>query len=220
MILTCPSCTTRYTVSDASIGEGRTVRCAKCGHNWFQAGDPAVNRPVTPPVETVKVSPIPAGSGLPMTRPKRQPSYALKSAALGSLLAASIVGFLLLQPWVMQTVPFTAKLYDALGVFDTRGVVLSDVKVERSAEAHKEKFAVSGAVLNESAEEKWIPTIRITLLNADGSVYRSFDESPLNKRIKPGETWYFNANNLEARNKNIAVVRVELGNGIQLALRR
>ena len=39
MIIACPACTTRYVVPDSAIGpEGRTVRCAKCRHSWFQEG--------------------------------------------------------------------------------------------------------------------------------------------------------------------------------------
>ena len=39
MIIACPACNTRYVVPDSAIGaEGRTVRCAKCKHSWFQDG--------------------------------------------------------------------------------------------------------------------------------------------------------------------------------------
>ncbi len=41
MILTCPACATRYEVDGSKFpSEGRTVRCAKCGHTWHQMPDP------------------------------------------------------------------------------------------------------------------------------------------------------------------------------------
>jgi predicted Zn finger-like uncharacterized protein len=57
MILTCPACSTRYTVDEAKFpAAGRTVRCAKCGHSWHQAGpepelapDPEIFAPVAAP---------------------------------------------------------------------------------------------------------------------------------------------------------------------------
>lgn len=54
MLLTCPSCSMRYVVADASIGEaGRKVRCASCGHQWFQEGAKApeivMDAPPEPP---------------------------------------------------------------------------------------------------------------------------------------------------------------------------
>ena len=39
MLIACPACSTRYVVPDSAVGvEGRTVRCAKCRHSWFQHG--------------------------------------------------------------------------------------------------------------------------------------------------------------------------------------
>ncbi|WP_068076560.1 zinc-ribbon domain-containing protein [Novosphingobium lentum] len=47
MIIACPACATRYVVPDSAIGDdGRTVRCAKCRHSWFQAGLELPQRPV------------------------------------------------------------------------------------------------------------------------------------------------------------------------------
>ncbi|MBT8427636.1 MAG: zinc-ribbon domain-containing protein, partial [Erythrobacter sp.] len=42
MIIACPACSTRYVVPDSAIGvDGRTVRCAKCKHSWYQEGSSA-----------------------------------------------------------------------------------------------------------------------------------------------------------------------------------
>lgn len=61
MIIACPACKTRYVVPDAAIGiEGRTVRCAKCKHSWYQDG-PEVTRPAEAPAaaETPAAAPAP-----------------------------------------------------------------------------------------------------------------------------------------------------------------
>ncbi|MDR0406940.1 MAG: zinc-ribbon and DUF3426 domain-containing protein [Holosporales bacterium] len=36
MIITCPSCARRYSVSLESLGEGKIVRCSVCLKTWFQ----------------------------------------------------------------------------------------------------------------------------------------------------------------------------------------
>ena len=104
MIIACPACTTRYAVPDTAIGvEGRTVRCAKCRHSWFQDG-PVLVAPTAPPVsvpEPVAVAaapvhvpePAPAGPELaesepPITRVSPQPPLAEEPAAQREFVSA------------------------------------------------------------------------------------------------------------------------------------
>src|SRR5262245_22971668 len=57
MIIACPACSTRYVVPDSAVGpEGRTVRCAKCRHSWFQDPSEAMLAESAVPVETPPVA--------------------------------------------------------------------------------------------------------------------------------------------------------------------
>ncbi len=60
MIIACPACATRYAVPDSAIGvEGRTVRCAKCKHSWFQDGPELETAPAVSPAPAVVETPAP-----------------------------------------------------------------------------------------------------------------------------------------------------------------
>jgi predicted Zn finger-like uncharacterized protein len=65
MILTCPSCSTRYQTGSAVFAPpGRNVRCAKCGHVWFQAAPGAEAELEPEPIAASIAAPVGSGTGL------------------------------------------------------------------------------------------------------------------------------------------------------------
>lgn len=61
MIIACPACATRYVVPDSAVGvDGRTVRCAKCRHSWFQEGPVLTPPPPAPAPVRAEPAPPPA----------------------------------------------------------------------------------------------------------------------------------------------------------------
>lgn len=80
MIIACPACSTRYVVPDSAIGvEGRTVRCAKCRHSWFQHG------PDLPPRE----EPAPTLAPAPVSAPAAAPGPTAASEPGAETVVAS-----------------------------------------------------------------------------------------------------------------------------------
>lgn len=70
MIITCPACATRYVVPDSAVGaEGRTVRCAKCRHSWFQEGSELAAAPPPSAAEGPETQPAEPQAVLPPARP-------------------------------------------------------------------------------------------------------------------------------------------------------
>jgi predicted Zn finger-like uncharacterized protein len=78
MIIACPACNTRYVVPDSAVGvEGRTVRCAKCKHSWFQEGPeiapPPPQAPVEQPAPPPAPEPVRATAAEPVPEPEPEP---------------------------------------------------------------------------------------------------------------------------------------------------
>lgn len=127
MQLACPACAATYQVPDAMIGEGRQMKCVRCGESWFASAPLAggvedePTSPVAPPPQPIAVEPaaIPTPSQSPAaeaTPPRR--SGALLSLAWVGSLAAWAAGLYVL--WsagetLMALWPPIARLYAWVG---------------------------------------------------------------------------------------------------------
>jgi predicted Zn finger-like uncharacterized protein len=146
MILSCSSCSTRYYADDASIGSGRTVRCAACGFSWFAEPQPQLelrqqavgddiqhevrSRPEPLTRERVErlrraaEQPGPAPSAAAKFRAqqaermRRERSRAAVVAwgATGAAVAASAAGMVVFRQDVAELWPRSASAFAALGL--------------------------------------------------------------------------------------------------------
>ena len=180
MILTCPSCGTRYQTDRARfVPAGCNVRCAKCGHVWFQASP---DGPPPPPLDAVieearESADVSIASNIPLSsarpRPtsdveKREPRFRL--ATLGAWLALLIVGAgigwaaVQYRQSIAELWPQSATVYAALGMpVNARGLAIEDLSYKQEVEDGESVLSITGRIVNITNRELAVPELHASL---------------------------------------------------------
>ena len=196
MILTCPSCATRYYADDGSIGaNGRSVRCAACTHSWFiepqlvlsdagRGGSDAASaedeRPLTRErVERMRraasvanAAPLSSAAKFRALQAERQRKDRVRAAviawgATGVALAATTTSAVAFREDVARVWPKTASAYAAVGLdVNIFGLEFVDLQVEHVFDGPEPVLVVRGAVTNMGREDRPAPVLRFGLRNA------------------------------------------------------
>lgn len=193
MIVSCPSCTTRFTVDPSVLGaHGRRVRCVRCGHVWFQEPQavPEPERPAAARYEPVEAPPGPPEWALPETEPESG-----RRSVGGWLLFAAVVvllggGILLGQKQVIDAWPASTRLYETLGLTSPAlgdGLDIRDVRPEARLEDGNRSVVVTGRVFNRSEMAVDVPAVKAMLLGEDGQTLSEVTTAIGLPRLDAGE---------------------------------
>jgi predicted Zn finger-like uncharacterized protein len=212
MILQCKNCNARYLVPDNAIGEeGRTVRCARCSHSWFEKPAPA-------PVEKIPdfdslinninatPSPLPEGSNLPASRRPPTPAGLKTMAAIFALLVIGL-GLYIAMP----------KLF---GITTSKGLVLADIQVKKQPDDKPNTVEITGNILNTTDTPAQVPNLRVMLLDSENNPLQSWEFKSNGEILKNKETIPFSTGNLNIKFSIAKRLVVDLGTPLEMALRR
>jgi predicted Zn finger-like uncharacterized protein len=201
MILTCPSCRTRYQADGTRFPSGgRNVRCGKCGQVWFQpmpdaASEAEVVVSEPPPASATKlVQPSAGSSGFEEEGPSEvappktveapapavpRPSHVQIAQIAGwAVLIMMVVGIgwsaVQYRQFIANVWPESASVYAALGMpVNVRGMALTNISYKQDIEDGLPVLSVTGKVVNISNHELPVPMLRAVLTDdSKREVYR------------------------------------------------
>ena len=202
MIVSCPTCSTRYTLSDESLGQdGRKVRCARCGHTWWQMPDRAELEPVVPDALTELRPAKPAAKAAgksaekskskspkaPRAKPAR--STVIGFAVLGLLVAGSAAGAYFARDAIVRSWPPAALLYDAIGLPAEPpgfGLELRNIRSEQKLEGGKTVLLLEGEVANTTDTERTLPPLRVNTFGPEHKLLQSWAIEQSAETLGPG----------------------------------
>ena len=215
MILTCPSCATRYRADPAKLsGQGRNVRCAKCGHVWFQPaaepesvpvvlgtgpgnsyGSPTLGDIVTERKLAVDSEPT-EPSAAPQTRRRgRTLATVLATIILFAILAGAGWAAVQYRQVIVRLWPESARFYSAAGLpVNLTGIAIRNVGLRQQVQDGMPILSVTGTIVNVSNRDQPIPKLRAILFDESRrELYRwTFDAGIMT--LSPGGSKNFGAN--------------------------
>ena len=212
MILTCTSCDTRYSVDGSKFpAAGRTVRCAKCGNSWHQAGETAEASEAAPepPAEAVDAAsetlvsePVEGSfsptrnfappSVVPGPSAPLAPKLAVVAGWIGLFAVVLLIAFAAVKyrQHIASIWPQSAGVYSGLGMpVNVSGLDFHKVDYRRETEDGQVVLAVSGEIVNTSSRQLTVPqTVRVTLSGSDKRELYHWTFKPGVTVLAPGQS--------------------------------
>lgn len=201
MIVSCPSCTARFNISDASLETGpRRVKCGRCAHVWRVVA-PTKPRaaPAARPVQPEAVATSPGFSTPPTPEPTpRVPPRAERGRSklwIGWLALLIFVGGIAAGAYffrgdLVEAFPETERVYDWIGVPLPR--IEIDERTEQQVDENGAVRLVVGGVLTNHAERELpVPPLLFILYDSRGEPVNQWPEPPPVAILSPGESVSF-----------------------------
>ncbi|MBG1233704.1 zinc-ribbon domain-containing protein [Aestuariivirga litoralis] len=205
MIVSCPSCTTRYNIGAHAGHEPFKVTCNACGHHWQEL--PVIEiKDITDAVlpatfEEIDEHQFDVGQLVEAARNVRQDYKARQMArtktiggwASFALVAASPFLFAAIAPEAtVLAAPVTAGAYAKFGhEINLYGLNIAHVEQVNKSTGGQHVLTVKGEISNPTEDIRKIPSLRFALTDEKGVEVYTWTLDTAARPLRPGETTAF-----------------------------
>jgi hypothetical protein len=205
MIVSCPSCTSRYELGAHHSDEPISLSCRKCGHRWKELPVidieevPARNLPKVidhsdePELDVQRL--VEAAQQAKLEFANRRKTRFKKHTGWVSFGACAVLP-LLVAAWVPETVvaaaPYAIKAYEKLGYqVNVYGLDIRRIEQQNRLVDGAHILMVKGEISNATNDVRRIPWLRFGLSDAAGKELYSWTLDTASRPLRPGETTAF-----------------------------
>lgn len=203
MILDCPKCHAKYNIADSAIpAVGRNVRCASCGHYWFQKSPTSLVLKPEIGADNSRMK-FEEENGNPKAPPPRfgnaekKPHELVREKAFtkakflhyAAISSAWFVAFAILTGGILYSVtnretivkkwPNSASFFAMLGArANTYGLEITKVQVRAGQDTQGQRLVIAGVIKSTSYVAKPVPYLRISLVDEKNKKVASWLADP------------------------------------------
>jgi predicted Zn finger-like uncharacterized protein len=234
MYITCPECFTRYIVKAQSIGaNGRKVKCAKCGHQWFQAAasDEEAQRiqkeiadKIEQAVDTKLADELVKEKKLPVAldddeddNPDHRVPLSLRLVTWILLCITPITIGVFYKDYIITLLPESEPIYGMVGLGYKEGIRLYNVSTKEAPLKEEMVTWVQGLIVNEAEETRYMKRLRVRFLDMDHKLLGQ-EYFPSHQEVKAGQEIPFQVP-LPKMPEGVAYMVVDVATPFELLLR-
>ena len=206
MIVSCPSCATRYEIGEHAHGhQAFSVSCRSCGHRWKE-------------LPVIDVVDVPSRSVARVVDHRDEPEFdvqrlveAAKSAqegfslqrrqkwkrvsgwaSLGLFALAPFISAALLPETFVMAAPATIRVYEKLGYnVNIYGLDIRHVEQQNTVVDGAHVLMIKGEISNSTDSVRKIPSLRFALHAGDNNEIYTWTLDTASRPLRPGETTSF-----------------------------
>jgi predicted Zn finger-like uncharacterized protein len=210
MIVSCPTCASRYDLAEHSHSVAElTITCQNCGNRWRESprqlkridAIDVPSRPTTRVIDYTGDEPELDVQRLVEAAKSAQEEFATQRktrnkrmggwATLGFFLMSPLMAAALMPETIVAAAPITIKAYDKLGY----EVNIFGLDIRRIEQEHKtingaRVLMIKGEISNSTTEIRKIPWLRFGLSDEKQELY-SWTLDTASRPLRPGETTSF-----------------------------